>query len=255
MLFVIDIGNTHVTAGVYSDDDLTANWRISSGTNRTADEVWFMLKMLFQNEGLDFEKVKGCAISSVVPDQTYTFVSMVEDHLNVSPVVITAESNSGLKILYDDPSSVGPDRICNSVAGFQELGGPLIIVDFGTATTFDVVSEKAEYLGGVIAPGLESSSFVLHQYAARLPKVELSFPKKIIGKTTETSMQAGIMFGTVDLVDGIIRRINKELGEDAKLLATGGIAPQLVEQLEKSPLFRPHLTLEGLRIIYNRNSN
>ena len=253
MLFVIDIGNTHVTAGVYSGEELLAHWRISSGVNRTSDEIWFMLKMLFQSEGLQFEKVAGCAISSVVPDRTHTFVSMVEQHFNLSPVIVNAESNSGLKILYHDPGSVGPDRICNSIAGFSEFGGPLIIVDFGTATTFDIVSKNAEYLGGVIAPGLESSSFVLHQYAARLPKVELQFPKNIIGKTTETSMQAGIMFGTVEMVNGIARRITKELNHEATILATGGIAPQLLENLEKETAFRPFLTLKGLQIIYNRN--
>ena len=165
MLFVIDIGNTHVTAGVYSGEDLVAHWRISSGVNKTADEVWFMLKMLFQSESLQFEKVNGCAISSVVPDRTHTFVSMVEENFKLSPVIVNADSNSGLKILYDDPHSVGPDRICNSIAGFNEFRGPLIIVDFGTATTFDVVSQNAEYLGGVIAPGLESSSYVLHLLA------------------------------------------------------------------------------------------
>lgn len=254
MLFVIDIGNTHVTAGVYSGEELLAHWRISSGVNQTADEVWFMLKMLFQNEGLQFEKVDGCAISSVVPDRTHTFVAMVEEHFHLSPVIVNAESNSGLKILYHDPASVGPDRICNSIAGFSEFGGPLIIVDFGTATTFDVVSKKAEYLGGVIAPGLESSSFVLHQYAARLPKVELQFPKNVIGKTTETSMQAGIMFGMVEMVNGIVRRITKELGHEATILTTGGIAPQLLENLEKETVCRPFLTLQGLQIIYRRNS-
>lgn len=254
MLFVIDIGNTHVTAGVYSKEKLLAHWRISSGVNRTADELWVMLKMLFQSEGLQFEKVTGCAISSVVPDRTHTFISMVEENLKISPVIVSADSNSGLKILYHDPSSVGPDRICSSIAGFDEFGGPLIIVDFGTATTFDVVSKNAEYLGGVIAPGLESSSFVLHQYAARLPKVELQFPKTVIGKTTETSMQAGIMFGSVEMVNGIVRRITKELGHAATILATGGIAPQLLENLEKETAFRPFLTLKGLQIIYSRNS-
>ena len=255
MLFVIDIGNTHVTAGVYSEEELLAHWRISSGVNRTTDEVWFMLKMLFQSENLQFEEVTGCAISSVVPDRTHTFVSMVEENFNISPILVNADSNSGLKILYDDPSSVGPDRICSSVAGFDEFGGPLIIVDFGTATTFDVVSKSAEYLGGVISPGLESSSFVLHQYAARLPKVELQFPKNIIGKTTEASMQAGIMFGFVEMVNGIIRRIIQELGYKATILATGGIAPQLLENLEKDVVFRPFLTLKGLQIIYKRNSS
>jgi len=254
MLFVIDIGNTHVTAGVYSKEKLLAHWRISSGVNRTADELWLMLKMLFQSEGLQFEKVTGCAISSVVPDRTHTFISMVEENFKICPVIVSADSNSGLKILYNDPSSVGPDRICNSIAGFDEFGGPLIIVDFGTATTFDVVSKNAEYLGGVIAPGLESSSFVLHQYAARLPKVELQFPKTVIGKTTETSMQAGIMFGSVEMVNGIVRRITKELGHAATILATGGIAPQLLENLEKETAFRPFLTLKGLQIIYSRNS-
>jgi type III pantothenate kinase len=256
MLLVIDIGNTHVSLGVYSrsnESELLGHWRISSGRNRTDDETWLMLNMLLKTQNLQLANITGCAISSVVPDQTPVFVRMLQQQLKIVPMVVTAQIETGLKILYHDPDSVGPDRICNSIAGLKKHRGPLIIVDFGTATTFDVVSANSEYLGGVIAPGVESSSYVLHQYAARLPKVELRFPDRVIGKTTEASMQSGIMFGSVELVNGIIRRINGERGYDCKIIVTGGIGTQLFEKLSGKPRLEPFLTLEGLRIIYDKH--
>lgn len=251
MLLVADIGNTQISLGIYSGKELIARWRLSGSVSRTADESLITIKMLCQLENLKIEDIKGCAISSVVPDQTPIYTSMVENELNIPCVVVNAGLKTGIKILYNDPDSVGADRICNAVAGFQKFGGPLIVIDFGTATTFDVVSENSEYLGGVIAPGVESSSVVLHQFAARLPKVELTFPADVIGKTTEASMQSGIMFGTVELVNGMIRRLNQELGKKAELVATGGIAKTMYEKLEGTVNFEPHLTLEGLRLIYD----
>ncbi|MCG8606489.1 type III pantothenate kinase [bacterium] len=251
MLLVVDIGNTHITLGVFDKEKLTVDWRLTSAVSRTADECLIMIKMLCQLENLEVDAITGCAISSVVPDQTPVFTAMVRDELQIPCVMVNADLQTGIKILYDDPYSVGADRICNAVAGFHKYGGPLVIIDFGTATTFDIVSKKGEYLGGVIAPGIESSSFVLHQHAARLPKIELSFPKSVIGKTTEASMQAGIMYGTVELVNGIIRRINQELEQRAKLIATGGIAIAVFEKLQDVPQFEPHLILEGLRLIYD----
>jgi len=161
MLMAVDIGNTHITIGAYSGKKLRASWRISSGVERTVDEQWLRLNMLFQNEGLVLDKVRGCAISSVVPTQTPVFVTILEQKLKIAPIVVSADLKTDLKILYYDPTSVGADRICNAVGGLANFAGPLIIVDFGTATTFDVVSANKEYLGGVIAPGIESSSNVL----------------------------------------------------------------------------------------------
>ncbi|MFQ5822914.1 MAG: type III pantothenate kinase [bacterium] len=255
MLLAIDIGNTLITIGVYSKDKLLGHWRFSSGVNRTKDECWIMVNMLCQSQELELTAISACAISSVVPDQTPIYVAMAENQLGVPTVVVDSDIDSGLKILYHDPHSVGADRICNSVAGFQKYGGPLIIIDFGTATTFDIVSENAEYLGGIIAPGVESSSYALYQYAARLPKIELKFPKHLIAKTTETSMQAGIMFGTVEMVNGLVRRLTEELGKKAEIIITGGIAEQIFAKLQISAKLEPFLTLEGLWIIYKRVMN
>ncbi|MFQ5604573.1 MAG: type III pantothenate kinase [bacterium] len=254
-LLVVDIGNTHITLGIFQGNKITAHWRISSVTTRTIDESWIMVKMLCQSENVDIKRITGCAISSVVPDQTFVFSAMVENELNVPVVVVDSNLDTGIEILYHDPTSVGADRICNAVAGYEKFGGPLIIVDFGTATTFDIVSGHAEYLGGIIAPGVETSSLVLHKFAARLPKVELKFPEKIIGTTTESSMQAGIMYGTVELVNGLIQRISKELGNENEIIATGGIAKIMSPKLAVTPKFEPHLTLEGLQIIFNRTCN
>jgi type III pantothenate kinase len=254
MLLVVDIGNTHVSIGVYSQRELVGSCRISSNTTRTEDETWFILHSLFESQGLSFDDITGGAISSVVPNQTPVFEQLCIRKLDIKPVVVSSEIKTNMKILYRDPASVGPDRICNAIAGFTKFGGPLIIVDFGTATTFDVVSEQGEYLGGIIAPGLESSSYVLHQHAARLPKVELKFPKSVIGKTTEESMQAGIMFGTVDLVRGLIVRINDELQVSARLIITGGIGSRISGKFQDwNPEVEPNLTLEGLRILHEIN--
>jgi type III pantothenate kinase len=255
MLLGIDIGNTHVTIGMYSKEKLVEHWRFTSGINRTEDECWIMINVLCQSQKFQTADITGCAISSVVPDQTPIYAAMAEKKIGVSTVVVNSDIDSGLRILYHDPSSVGADRICNSVAGLDKYGGPLIIIDFGTATTFDIVSEKAEYLGGIIAPGVESSSYALHRYAARLPRVELKFPTNLIAKTTETSMQAGIMFGVVEMVNGLVRRLTEELGQEAKIIATGGIAEQIFDKLEMSVKLEPFLTLEGLRIIYERVMN
>jgi type III pantothenate kinase len=177
------------------------------------------------------------------------------DHLKIDPLIISASLDTGLRILYDTPRTVGADRICNAVAGFHHLGGPLIVVDFGTATTFDVVSSDQEYLGGVIALGLLSASRELHRLAAKLPRVDMIFPEQVVGKDTETSMQSGIMWGTVLMVDGMIRKIKHEMGwkDEARVVATGGMARMIVERSRHVRDVRPHLTLEGMRLIFQRN--
>lgn len=250
MLLVLDIGNTHVTVGTFRDGKLLGHWRLSSGSVRTEDEIWIMLRMLCESMQTEISSFQGCAISSVVPDLTPVYSMLAEERLGVPTVVVSAELDLELRILYRDPQSVGADRICNAVAGYAKYGGPLIIVDFGTATTFDVVSENQEYLGGVIAPGVESSSYVLHRYAARLPKVELKFPDRVIGTSTEMSMQAGIMYGSVDLVRGLVQRIFDELGRPGTIITTGGIAGRIFDRLELSAHLEPFLTLEGLRLIF-----
>ncbi|MBN1466533.1 type III pantothenate kinase [candidate division KSB1 bacterium] len=252
MILAIDIGNTQIAAGLFVDKELSAHWRLSSTAERTEDETWILMKSIVGANGFDIEKVTGVAITSVVPDITHTFEKMSDKYLKCKPVTVDWTLDLGIEIKYNTPQSVGADRLCNAVGGFFKYGGPLIIVDFGTATSFDVVSARGEYLGGMIAPGIEMSSMVLHQKAAKLPRVYLSFPEKVIGKTTETSMQSGLMYGAVEMIDGLTRRINEELGETARCIATGGLARLVINQLRNSYTLDSFLTLDGLKIIYDR---
>lgn len=255
MLLTIDIGNTQIAAGIFKGAELKAHWRLSSKRDRTEDETWILMRSICESNGFDIRETGGIAISSVVPDMTATFDKVSTKYLKINPVIVTHDLDLGLKILYQNPTNVGADRLCNAVSGLHKYGGPLIVVDLGTATTFDIVSAKAEYLGGIIAPGIEMSAMVLHQRAARLPRVELRFPERVIGDSTEASMQAGLMFGAAEMIDGLIKRINKELGEVAKTVATGGLARTIMSQLKMVDTMDAFLTLDGLRLIYNRIRN
>ncbi|MCR4438374.1 MAG: type III pantothenate kinase [bacterium] len=252
MLLAIDIGNTQVVTGLFQDDKFLHSWRFSSSVSRTADECWALLHSLAAADGLDLAQVKGSIISSVVPNLTLIIDAMIRERLHHEPIVVSARLDLGIKIHYDDPSTVGADRLCNAVGGYARYGGPLIIVDFGTATTFDVVSEEGDYLGGIIAPGIETSLQTLHRRAARLMKVELRFPERLIGRNTETSMQAGLMYGSVEMVQGLVKRISAELGDTPKVILTGGLAPVMVPKLPADYRLDAHLTLHGMRLIYQR---
>ncbi|MDZ7292369.1 MAG: type III pantothenate kinase [candidate division KSB1 bacterium] len=252
MLLVADIGNTNITFGLFEQDQLRAQWRLSSGVARTDDEIWILIKMLLESEGFNLSCLNGFALSSVVPNLTPVFERVGANRLKVPMVNVTAELDTGIKILYENPQQVGADRICNAVAGFIRYGGPLVVVDFGTATTFDVITEKGEYLGGIIAPGPETTAEILHRAAAKLPKIALRFPPELIGRNTETSMQSGLMFGGVEMVEGLNRRLKQELGAATKIIATGGLASVLVEYLTTVDSVEPALTLEGLRLIFER---
>lgn len=252
ILMAIDIGNTQVVAGLYRNGEWIANWRMSSIVQRTEDENWLILKSLCEDQGIDWRQISGVALSSVVPNVTPTFQHMAAKYLKIEPVIVTASLSLGIQILYDNPLAVGADRLCNAVAGYARWGGPLIILDFGTATTFDVISARGEYLGGIIAPGVQTAATVLHQAASLLPRVELKFPPKIIASNTETSIQAGLMFGTIDMVNGLIRRIKAEFATEVRTVATGGLARMIVPRLESVQFLEPMLTLDGLIIIYNR---
>ncbi len=252
MLLVADIGNTNITIGLLEKRNLKASWRLNSRIMRTEDEIWILLKMLLESEGFSWAHVGGFALGSVVPSLTPVFERVVKNRLHVPYVNVTHNLQTGIKILYANPQQVGADRLCNAVAGFERFGGPLVIVDLGTATTFDCISAKAEYLGGIIAPGPETTATILHQAAARLPKVELQFPPSIIGRTTETSIQSGLMFGGVEIVDGLNRRLQQEMGENTRIIATGGLASVLMPHLKTVERVEPNLTLEGLGIIFER---
>jgi type III pantothenate kinase len=252
MLLAVDIGNTHTVLGVFRGETLIANWRMSSSAHRTADESWLTIKSFCNDSGIPSTEIKGVGISSVVPNVTDIFETLARKYLKVEPTVVSAALDLGIKVLYKDPTTLGADRICNAVAGFRKYGGPLIVIDFGTATTFDVVSKEGDYLGGVIALGLESSAAELHRRAAKLPKIELQFPESVIGLDTVSSMQAGIMIGTVDAVEGIVRRIRNEMGQNAKVIATGGLASIMAKQTKIIEAVEPSLVLEGVRLIYER---
>jgi len=254
MLLTIDVGNTHTVIGVFDGERLVADWRIASVTHRTADENWLTVKSFCADAGIDPHNITGVGISSVVPDLTFVYEHLARKHFHVEPITVSGKLDLGIRILYHDPSAVGADRICNAVAGFARYGGPLIIIDFGTATTYDVVSEEGDYLGGVITLGLESMASELHRRAAKLPRVELRFPTQAIGRDTASSMQAGIMLGTVDAVEGMVRRIRAELGSPARVIATGGLSRTIAQHTQIIELCDSSLVLDGIRMICERVS-
>ena len=253
LLLAIDIGNTNVVLGIYQVERLLHHWRLATSVSRTSDEAWIVLHALCQEGNLPADRIKGVAIASVVPDLTSVFWNMAQQHFGAEPYEVRAETAPSLKIHYRDPSAVGADRLCNAAAGFEKHGGPLIIVDFGTATTFDVISEGGEYLGGIITPGIELAVKILHHNAARLPKVQLNFPPKVIADTTEYSIQAGLLYGAVDEMEGLCRRISRELGCDPKVIATGGLSALIAQETQIIGAVEPYLVLEGLRILYERH--
>jgi type III pantothenate kinase len=252
MLLAVDIGNTHTVLGVYEGDRMIADWRVATLTHRTADEYWVTLRGFCAEAGLSVGGITGVGISSVVPDRTDIFEAMARKYVRTEPVTVSASLDLGIHVLYADPGAVGADRLCNAVAGFAKYGGPLIIIDFGTATTFDVVTKEGEYLGGVIALGIESAASELHRRAAKLPNIELRFPECVIGRDTSSSMQAGVMFGAVDAVEGIVARIRRELPLPARVIATGGLSPVVARHTTVIEALEPTLVLDGVRLIYER---
>ena len=254
MLLAIDVGNTETVVGVFRDDELASRWRIHTSPERTADELALLFGGFLAQEGLSFDKhVTGVVLSSVVPRATESLRDMVQRYFRFDAVVVEPGIKTGVPVLTDNPREVGADRIVNALAAFTKYGGPAIVVDFGTATTFDVVSEKGELLGAAIAPGLGVAARALFEQTARLPLVELVAPKSAIGKNTVESVQAGLVFGYAAMVDGMVERISKDLG-DATVVATGGLAPTVIAECTTVDKHEPWLTLEGLRLIFEKNT-
>ena len=253
LIFVLDVGNTNTVLGVYEKDELKFHWRIETNRSKTEDEYGMLVKSLFEHVGIRFEDIHGIIISSVVPPIMFSLERMCQKYFHVNPLIVGPGIKTGLDIKYDNPREVGADRIVNAVAGIHEYGSPLIIVDFGTATTYCYINEKEQYMGGAIAPGIGISTEALYTRASKPPRIEIAAPDHIIGKSTVAAMQSGIFYGFVGQVDGIVSRMKAYSKIEPKVIATGGLASLIANESETIDHVDPFLTLKGLRLIYKRN--
>lgn len=252
MLLCIDIGNTHIHLGVFRGEELLATGEMSNRRSRTADEMGVLLKILLQDRGIDPLNIVACVVACVVPTVTTLVGEMVRRYFGLDPVFVGMDSAADLLSDFDEPQEVGADRIANAVGGFVQYGGPLIVVDFGTATTFDAISKNGSYLGGAIAPGIAISTEALFSHASKLPKIDLVRPPRAVGRDTVSSMQSGIIFGYAGLVEALVNRITLEVGEGARVVATGGLADLIARETGAVTEVDRHLTLKGMRILHQR---
>lgn len=253
MLLALDVGNTNTVVGVFEGQDLRVHWRLSTRRYGTGDEYGMLIRNLLLLAGLELDQISAIIIASVVPPLQSSLEEMAHRYFRIVPLVVGSGITTGMPILCDSPQEVGADRIVNAVAAFEIYGGPAIVVDFGTATTFDAISAKGEYMGGVIAPGIGIAAEALFERTAKLPRIDIARPNTVVGKTTVTSMQSGLFFGYLGLVEGIVARMREEMGGDPIVIGTGGLAHLMLTDSPSVTHVDPLLTLTGLRIIYERN--
>ncbi|HOJ67574.1 MAG TPA: type III pantothenate kinase [Candidatus Hydrogenedentes bacterium] len=254
MLLVVDAGNTHTVLGLFAGDQFRGHWRIVTSNYRTSDELGLLLHMLLDHIGVKPEQISGCCVSSVVPQWNPALVAVSRQFFGIEPLMVEPGVKTGLVLQCDNPREVGADRIVNAVGALEEHEGPLIILDFGTATTFDAVTRRREWIGGVIVPGIQLSADALFEHCAKLPRVDIVTPRHVIGRDTVTNIRSGLTYGYADMVDGLVRRMRKEMEEPrAKVIATGGLAGEIARVARSIDLVDPLLTLKGLRAVYRKN--
>lgn len=254
MIFVLDVGNTNTVIGVYEGEELKHHWRVETSRNKTEDEFGMIIKSLLEHVGLSFKDFEGIIISSVVPPIMFSLERMCQKYFHLKPLVVGPGIKTGLNIKYENPREVGADRIVNAVAGIHLYGSPLVIVDFGTATTYCYINEDKQYMGGAIAPGISISTEALYSRASKLPRIEIARPEGVIGKNTVSAMQAGILFGYVGQVEGIVERMKRQSKTLPKVIATGGLASLIGNESGVIDIVDPFLTLKGLHLIYTKNT-
>lgn len=256
MILVIDVGNTNMTLGVYDGDKLEATFRMMTKTPRTSDEYGVMITQLLQTRNIEVDQLEGSIIASVVPEVMHSLIGGVVRYLNSNPLIVGPGVKTGIKIVTEDPRAIGADRIVDAVAAYEKYGGPILVLDFGTATTYDLVLEKGEFAAGITAPGIRISSEALWTNAAKLPNIEIKKPDSILAQETISSMQAGLMYGQIGQTEYIIKKVKEETGiQDLKVVATGGLGRLIADETDAIDVYDSSLTLDGLRIIYEKNRN
>jgi type III pantothenate kinase len=253
MLLTIDVGNTNLTLGLYEGDQLVRHWRLATDHTRMPDEYGLQFLGLLENAGRSIKDLTGISLASVVPPLTMRVVQACREYLRQEPLVVDAGIKTGVKIRYEDPRAVGADRVCDAVAVMKLYGGPACVVDFGTATTFNAITREGEYLGGAITAGVNLAAEALYTHAAKLPRIDLQRPPSVIGRNTVHAMQSGLLFGYVSMVEGMVSRFRAELGDDMKVIATGGLAEVVAKETPVIQHIAPWLTLDGLRILWELN--
>ncbi len=254
MLLVVDVGNTNITYGVYEGEKLVSTFRMTTKMARTSDEYGIMIRDLLGANGQDWEKVTGCIVASVVPNVMYSLTGAIVKYLKVKPIIVGVGTKTGIKVITEAPKEIGPDRIVDAVGAYEKYGGPILVLDFGTATTYDLITEKGEFTAGITAPGIRISAKALWEDTAKLPEIEIKKPKSILAQETISSMQAGLVYGQIGQTEYIISQVKKESGYDnLKVVATGGLGRIISDETDAIEVYDSNLTLDGLRLIYEKN--